>query len=60
MPAMDLEQIKREVEQVMQDKRIVCHDARALAEKLGVDYALVGEACNELEVKIHACELGCF
>lgn len=60
MPAMDLEQIKREVEQAAHDRRLDCHDARALAEKLGVDYALVGKACNELEVKIHACELGCF
>jgi len=60
MPVMDMEQIKREVEQAAQDKRMDCHDARALAEKLGVDYTLVGKACNELEVKVHACELGCF
>ncbi|GAB4257921.1 MAG: hypothetical protein Kow00122_15650 [Thermoleophilia bacterium] len=57
---MDLEQIKKEVEQAAQDKRLNCHDARALAEKLGVDYSQVGKACDELEVKIFACELGCF
>ncbi len=57
---MDLEQIMKEVEEAAQEKRLDCHDARALAEKLGVEYSLVGKACNELQVKIHACELGCF
>ncbi|MCZ7663573.1 MAG: hypothetical protein M5U22_11880 [Thermoleophilia bacterium] len=57
---MDLEKIKKEVELAAQDKRLDCPDARALAEKLGVEYSLVGKACDELQVKIHACELGCF
>jgi hypothetical protein len=57
---MDLERIKAEVERAAEGGRLSCHDARALAEKLGVDYGRVGKACNELEVKIQACELGCF
>ena len=57
---MELEQVKQEVEQAAEAGRLSCHDARALAEKLGVAYSMVGKACNELQVKIHACELGCF
>ena len=36
---MDLEQVKAEVEKAATEKVLTCHDARALAEKLGVDYA---------------------
>jgi hypothetical protein len=57
---MDLKDIKREVEQAATSGVLTCHDARALAEKLGVDYGLVGQACNEAGVKVRACELGCF
>ena len=57
---MDQERIKKEVEQAAQGGVLTCHDARALAEQLGVAYGDVGKACNELDVKIRACELGCF
>jgi hypothetical protein len=57
---VDLEQVKAEVEKAATDKVLTCHDARALAEKLGVDYLVVGKACNEAGVKVRICELGCF
>jgi hypothetical protein len=57
---MDQERIKKEVEQAAQDGVLTCHDARALAERLGVPYGDVGKVCNEFDVKIRACELGCF
>jgi hypothetical protein len=57
---MDQEAVKKEVEQVAKNGGLSCHEARALAEKLGVDYGVVGQACNDLKIKIHACELGCF
>jgi hypothetical protein len=57
---MDHEDVKREVERAAQEGRLTCPEARALAEKLGVDYSAVGRACNELNIKIHACALGCF
>jgi hypothetical protein len=57
---MDLEQVKAEVEKAATDKVLTCHDARALAEKLGVDYPMLGKACNEAGVKVRICELGCF
>lgn len=57
---MDLEQVKEEVEKAATDQVLTCHDARALAERLGVDYIVVGKACNEAEIKVRVCELGCF
>jgi hypothetical protein len=57
---VDQENVKKEVEKAAHDGRLTCHEARALAEKLGVDYSEVGQACNELNLKIRACELGCF
>jgi hypothetical protein len=57
---MDQERIKKEIEQAAQDGVLTCHDARALAEQLGVPYGDVGKACNELDIKVRACELGCF
>lgn len=40
--------------------KISCEAARALADKLGISYALLGEVANELGIKIKACQLGCF
>jgi hypothetical protein len=57
---MDMEQVKEAVKQEATDKVLTCHDARALAEKLGVDYSVVGKACDEAGVKVRVCELGCF
>jgi hypothetical protein len=57
---VDLEQVRTEVEKAATEKVLTCHDARALAEKLGVDYQVVGKACNEAGVKVRVCELGCF
>ncbi len=57
---MDLEKIKEAVKNEAKDGVLTCHDARALAERLGVDYRLVGQACDEVSVKVRICELGCF
>ena len=57
---MDMEEIKEAVKNEAKDGVLTCHDARALAEKLGVEYSLVGQACDDAEVKVRICELGCF
>ncbi len=40
--------------------RITCPVARELADRLGVDPGVIGEACNQLRIKIKSCVLGCF
>jgi TolB-like protein len=57
---MDLERIIEAVKNETKDGVLTCHDARELAEKLGVEYSLVGQACDEAGVKVRVCELGCF
>jgi hypothetical protein len=57
---MDLAHVKEAVAKAATGNVLTCHDARALAEELGVEYRLVGQACNEMGVKVQACELGCF
>ena len=42
------------------DGRLSCASALALAEEFGVAPLEVGEAANELGIKIVACQLGCF
>lgn len=42
------------------DGRITCTEARQLAEELQVPPATVGKTCDELKIRIKACELGCF
>ena len=57
---MDPEEVKEAVVKAASNGVLTCHDARALAEKLGVDYGALGKACNEAGVKVRVCELGCF
>lgn len=42
------------------EQRILCKDAREIAEELGISYKKVGNVANELKIKIKDCELGCF
>ena len=39
---------------------IACLTAHQMAERLGVETRQVGKLLNHLEIKIKACELGCF
>jgi LAO/AO transport system kinase len=54
------EEVKEKLLKKAGEKRITCADAREIAEDLGVPYKEVGEAADELGVKIKDCELGCF
>jgi hypothetical protein len=52
--------LRRAVRQAADDGRAACRDLLAVAEELGVPPARVGQVCNEMKIKIHACQLGCF
>jgi actin-like ATPase involved in cell morphogenesis len=54
------ERVKEELMKKARKGRIGCHEARRIAEDLGVAYSEVGKAANELKIKINNCELGCF
>lgn len=54
------EDILKKVQEASKDKRLSCTAARKVGEELGIPLRQVGEACDELGIKIFACELGCF
>jgi len=67
---MEKDKIKKEVEipeNIAQailaaacDNKIACQKARDLADELGVSYAYLGQAIDQLKVRIKSCSLGCF
>jgi molybdopterin-guanine dinucleotide biosynthesis protein len=54
------EKIRLLLQERATDRKIPCAIARKIAEELGVSYREIGNAANELNIKIIACELGCF
>ncbi len=41
-------------------KCLACSDAYKIAEELKVNVSDIGKLCNENEIKIIGCQLGCF
>lgn len=54
------EKIKEEIKKRAKNNRLPCPVARKIAQELAVPYKEVGNAADELKVKITGCELGCF
>ena len=54
------EKLRLEIMKKAVDSKLPCADARKIAEDLGIPYAEVGAAADELGVKIKNCQLGCF
>lgn len=51
------------VEQARQDggeKRLTCAEAFEVARKLNVEIVEIGRICNQTNIKICKCQLGCF
>ncbi|MFH0821757.1 MAG: hypothetical protein V2B18_03330 [Pseudomonadota bacterium] len=40
--------------------RMACRTAMAIAEEAGVPKREVGRLLDELKIKVHSCQLGCF
>jgi len=54
------EQLNEAVRKAAQEGRLTCEKAHDLGRKLGVPLEDIGKVCNELQIKIQACQLGCF
>jgi hypothetical protein len=54
------EAIQEAVKAAAHCKKLSCPQAREIAEKFDVAYTVVGKTCNEMEIKIKGCSLGCF
>jgi hypothetical protein len=57
---MTREQIIKVLRTASVNNRLTCEKAHALAEELKVPLKEIGALCNELKIKIAACQLGCF
>ena len=54
------EKILSQVREAVPGGRIACTAAFALAEKLKLTRAQMGQALDALDIKIERCQLGCF
>ncbi len=56
----DQKEIRQAVLDVARDGKAACKALFEVADRLGVEPALVGEACMKLDIHICRCQLGCF
>ncbi len=54
------ERLAAELRQRARDGRLPCATAFAIAEELGIPRIRVGQAADELGIRISDCQLGCF
>jgi len=54
------EEIKKALLETAQDGKIKCPECLALAQRFKVKPVVIGRLCNQLKIKIRACQLGCF
>jgi hypothetical protein len=54
------EKIREEVRNAAINGRLSCEKAHELGKKLGVTLQEIGAVCNDLNIKIKDCQLGCF
>ncbi len=57
---MKREEIIAAIRAAAVNDRISCEKARGLSRKLGISMPEFGRICNDLKIKISACQLGCF
>ncbi|MEL7566088.1 MAG: hypothetical protein AAGU27_14545 [Dehalobacterium sp.] len=54
------EEVLKAVQETAKDGKLTCTDAHMLGEKLGISLLVIGEAADQLGIKIKNCQLGCF
>ena len=59
MPATK-EVLREAVIKASSDSRLTCEMAHELARQLDVPLREIGSVCDELNIKIKTCQLGCF
>jgi hypothetical protein len=57
---MDEEKIRSVFENERIGKEITCPQAFAISEKYGIEKMDISRYCNQNNVKIRGCQLGCF
>ena len=53
-------QLEQDIRESLVEGKLPCAVAFSIAKKHGVAPKIVGDAANELKIKIASCQLGCF
>jgi hypothetical protein len=53
---MDFEEVKEAVRKAAPRNELSCHEARKIADDLGVEYSVVGRACNKIGIRMRQCQ----
>jgi len=54
------QQIRQLIQQAAEDGRVPCKFLLDLARRTGSAPKDIGRLCNEMDIRIRACQLGCF
>ncbi len=54
------EELMDAVKKASSDGRLTCEKAHELGKELNVPLNEIGAVCNELNIRIKECQLGCF
>ena len=57
---VEQQELAAKVLAVAREGKITCAQARQLAEELSMPYEELGQAVDQLKIKICSCQLGCF
>jgi hypothetical protein len=57
---MSREELVKAIRKAAVNDKLACETAHTLAKELNVPLREIGALCNELKIKIAACQLGCF
>lgn len=57
---MEKEELYQEILKRAQDGKIACRQCFEVAQECNASLKVIGDVCNENEIRIRACQLGCF
>jgi hypothetical protein len=57
---MARDELRDRIRKAAVSNRLSCERAHALSKELNVQIREIGAICNELNIKISECQLGCF
>ena len=57
---MNTDEILKAMQPFVQEGTLKCRDALALAARLNIKPTLIGKTCNQNDIRVINCQLGCF
>lgn len=57
---MNKEELLKKLQETAKNGKLSCTEAREIMKEFDVPKGQLGEICDEVEIKIYGCELGCF